>query len=271
MKRPTTGRRHPRSGSIPVTELIRKRPAKLDVPQEHRALANALVLASTESVQDKPTSHRRPQARSAQLARVAGLGLAACVLCGSVTLAAVITHNRDQTAAPANHKLEITGEQALLPDSYTTIANQAPAPARPTVPTQVPRTAEGSFPYTPSSTEPTTSAGTETTHQRAKSSSAVQLVREFYKLIASDPAQAFQLLAPESFFGADFGRFVAAWSVVTDVHVLSMHEQKDGSVVSVVSMRMADGSKLRLEQLLRTGGDGELRIVGAQLLSAQHG
>jgi hypothetical protein len=139
------------------------------------------------------------------------------------------------------------------------------------VPGQVQRTAEGSFPYTPSSTTPTSPASPETTHQRAKASNSVQLVREFYKLIASDPAQAFQLLAPEVFFGADFSRFVAAWSAVTDVHVLSMDERKDGSIVSVVSMRMADGSKLRLEQLLRTGGGDELRIVGAQLLSAQHG
>ena len=268
MKRPTTGRRHPRSGSIPVTELIRKRPAKLDVPQEHRALANALVLASTESVKDKPTSHRRPQARSAQLARVAGLGLAACVLCGSVTLAAVITNHREQTAAPANHKLEITGEQALLPDSYTTIANQAPATTKPEVPGQVQDTATGSFPYTPGGTTTTTSSPTRR-HQPA-ASNAVQLVREFYQLIATDPAQAFDLLAPDA-FNADLGRFVQAWSSVTDVHVVEVREQKDGIVICVVSMRMADGSKLRLEQLLRTGGGGELRIVGAELLSAQHG
>ena len=79
-----------------------------------------------------------------------------------------------------------------------------------------------------------------------------------------------QLLAPQ-LFNADFGRFIEAWSSVTDVHVVEMRVQKDGSVVSVVSMHMADGSKLRLEQLLRTGGSGELRIVGAELLSAQHG
>ncbi|WP_133848538.1 hypothetical protein [Labedaea rhizosphaerae] len=252
-----------------MTELIRKRPAKLDVPQEHRALANALVLASTESVKDKPTSHRRPQARSAQLARVAGLGLAACVLCGSVTLAAVITSHRDQTAAPANHKLEITGEQALLPDSFTTIANQTPAPIKPEVPGQVQDTATGSFPYTPGSTS-TTPAPAKVERHQPKASSAVQLVREFYELIATDPAQAFLLLAPEA-FDADFTRFVEAWSSVTDVRVVEMREQKDGSVISVVSMRMADGSRLRLEQLLRTGGGGELRIVGAELLSAQHG
>ena len=251
-----------------MTELIRKRPAKLDVPQEHRALANALVLASTESVKDKPASHRRPQARSAQLARVAGLSLAACVLCGSVTLAAVITNHRDQTAAPANQKFEITGEQALLPDSYTTIANKAPAQTKPEVPGQVQKTATGSFPYTPGGTPTTTSSSTK--DQQPKTSDAVQLVREFYRRIATDPFQAFQLLAPEA-FDADLGRFVQAWTSVTDVHVVEMREQKDGSVISVVSMRMADGSKLRLEQLLRTGGDGELRIVGAELLSAQHG
>ena len=269
MKRPTTGRRHPRSGSIPVTELIRKRPAKLDVPQEHRALANALVLASTESVKDKPTSHRRPQARSAQLARIAGLGVAACVLCGSITLAAVITSHRDQTAAPAGEKLQITGAQALLPDSYTTIANQAPAQTRPEVPGQVQDTATGSFPYTPSA--PTSSA-TQIPKRAVEptASTAIQLAREFYRLIATDPAQAFDLLAPEA-FDADFTRFVSAWSAVTDLHVVEMHEQKDGSVVSVVSMRLADGSKLRLEQLLRIGGTGELRIVGAELLSAQYG
>jgi hypothetical protein len=244
------------------------RPAKLDVPQEHRALANALVLASTESVKDKPASHRRPQARSAQLARVAGLGLAACVLCGSVTLAAVITNHRDQTAAPAGHKLEITGEQALLPDSYTTIARQTPAAAKPEVPGQVQHTETGSFPYTPGSSASTSSSNAKGRPQ-SKVSNAVQLVREFYQLIGRDPAQAFLLLSPQA-LDADFGRFVQAWSSVTDVHVLEMREQKDGSVVSVVSMRMADGGKLRLEQLLRIGGDGELRIVGAELLSAQH-
>jgi hypothetical protein len=256
-----------------VTDLIRKRPAKLDVPQEHRALANALVLTATESVKDKPTSHRRPQARSAQLARVTGLGLAACVLCGSVGLAAVITHHRDQTAAPANEKLAITGAQALLPDSYTTVANQAPATVKPEVPGQAQGNATGSFPYTPGtaggSAAPSSSSATGQPHQ-SKASNAVQLVREFYRLIATDPAQAFALLAPAA-FNADFTRFVAAWSSVTDVHVVEMHVQKDGSIVSVVSMHMADGSKLRLEQLLRTGGGGELRIVGAELLSAQHG
>jgi hypothetical protein len=269
VKRPTTGRRHSRSGSIPVTELIRLRPAKLDVPQEHRALANALVLTSTESVKDKPASHRRPHPRSAQLARVAGLGLAACVLCGSVTLAAVITDHRGQTAAPAGQKLEITGEQALLPDSYTTAAHQAPAEAKPKVPGQVQDTATGSFPYTPNTPAPTSSSNARG-QQQSKVSNAVQLVREFYQLIAHDPAQAFLLLSPQA-LDADFGRFVQAWSAVTDVRVVEMREQKDGSIVSVVSMRMADGGKLRLEQLLRTGGNGELRIVGAELLSAQHG
>lgn len=239
------------------------------MPHEHRALANALVLASAESVQDRPVSHRRPQRRSAQLARVAGLGVAACVLCGSVTLAAVITHNRELTAAaPANQKLEITGEQALLPDSYATVARRQPAPVKPKVPNQVRDTATGSFPFTPSST--TSAPPTTSTSRHAEANDSMQLVRDFYQLIASDPAQAFTLLAPEA-LNADLGRFVQAWSAVTDVQVLEMHEQKDGSVVTVVSMRMADGSHLRLEQLLRTGGDDVLRIVGAQLLSAQHG
>jgi hypothetical protein len=268
VKRPTTGRRHPRSGSIPVTELIRKRPAKLDVPQEHRALANALVLASAEEPEDKPVSHRRPQQRRAQLVKVAGLGVAACLLAGSITLASVITHNREQDAAPSGQSFEITGEQALLPNAYVNAAQQQAGATKPAIPSQVRNTESGSFPYTP---DAPTSSSTSSTQapQRPKASTASQLVREFYQLIASDPAQAFSLLSPEV-LNADLGRFVQAWSVVSEVKVIDVQDQKDGTVITVVSMKLPDGSSVRLKQLLQTAGGSQLRIVGAQLLSAQH-
>jgi hypothetical protein len=240
------------------------------VPQEHRALANALVLASAEPEDDddRPVSHRRPQQRRAQLVKVAGLGVAACVLCGSITLASVITHNREQDAAPSGQNYEITGEQALLPEAYVNAAQQQAGAPKPRIPTQVRDTASGSFPYTPDTTS-SSPKSSPATPQRPHVSTASQLVREFYQLIASDPAQAFTLLAPDV-LDADLGRFVQAWSTVTDVKVVDVQDHRDGTVTTVVSMHLSDGSNLRLKQLLRTAGGSQLRIVGAQLLSAQH-
>ena len=135
MDRLTTGRRHVRAGSVTVTELITKqaRPSHCtDSSPVERDYA-------TEPMAALPTTHRRPQNKGAQLAKLASLGVACVVLCGAVTIASMISQQRRDAAQPGTRPtVRITGEQALLPDRLSETLpprdTVTPAPAAPLEP-----------------------------------------------------------------------------------------------------------------------------------------
>lgn len=294
MKRPTTGRRHIRSGSIHVTELVRTRPAPLDVPAEYREEAAAAVAAALSrgilgrdnsdtdatdtTLTPIVTHHRKPPRRGAQLAKLAGIGVAACVLCGSVAVASVITHHRqnivDEGARP---NLTITGERALLPDSLVLVAQDEAGVVRPHVPAPVTDTASGTFhgpesdtPATSSSrvarsTEPTTSANSA----HPADATPTELAGDFYRRLDEAPEQALELLS-DDLVGGDPTQFIRSWGLVDDITVLQLAERDAESVIATVNMRLTDGSHLRVTQLLHIIDEhGQSRIIGAEILSAQ--
>ncbi|SDP90927.1 hypothetical protein SAMN05192558_12252 [Actinokineospora alba] len=269
MDRPTTGKRHVRSGSVHVTELIGKRielPADID-----------------DLVPHEPTSHRPPQSRAATMAKIAVLSVATATLCGAVAAATVITRDREAADASARPSNQITGERALLPDEL----NRAVAGAR------LPDPKTGSASATLNKGQdvgpaipPARTGGTHSGAQgadRAASGDTPQrvpipeqvrpkttnreLVIEYYRLIESDPSRAYALLSSDV-FTTTLGQFLGSWSRVSKVEVLEVVEQADG-VVAVVRMHLIGGSQLRIKQLLTVGDTVPQRIIGAELLSAQ--
>ncbi|MPZ84766.1 MAG: hypothetical protein GEV28_32035 [Actinophytocola sp.] len=240
----------------------------------------ATPVEATVEALPAPVSHRRPPSRGAQLAKLTSLGVATVVLCGAVGVASTIAHQRRESADTTDRAAErISGEQGLLPGELNRtlpgngIAEAAPPPkpAPVTEPTRSadtravdtgraqqpartgaePRTAGPAVPKKPAAEVPT---------------SDLDLVRAFYKLLPSDPREAFHLISPD-LLHSTLGQFLDSWSTVRSVQVVDLRHQGD-NVLATVRMRLADGGHLQLQQLL-TVADSPRRIVGAQLLSAQ--
>jgi hypothetical protein len=94
----------------------------------------------------------------------------------------------------------------------------------------------------------------------------LDLVREFYGNLPGAPTSAFKLLSSE-LLNTTLGDFLASWSTVQAIDGLDVVQRADG-VLATVRLRLADGSHLRIQQLL-TVAESPRRIVGVQLLSAQ--
>jgi hypothetical protein len=275
VERLTTGRRHIRAGSVHVSEFLGHRPELFDLPIPTQAESpdgalDILLDPDTEA----PCSHRKPPSKAAQLAKIAVLGVASCVLCAAIAYGSMVTHQHDQ-AAPDQAQprfrpaADISGEQALLPDlldravPQTGIATaELPGPrasASDTIdnpgPTwEVGRPAEPEA--RPSETPLTDGALSKT-----------ELVEQFYRLVRSWPAEAYTLLDP-NLLGMDVTTFVQSWSTVSGLEILDVQERGD-DVLAVVRMRQPDGSHLRVQQLLDVANTVPRRIVGAEILSAQ--
>jgi hypothetical protein len=268
----TTGRRHPRAGSVTVTELISRQAAPTHYTDSSPpALDDDLDdLTGTEVTDTIPVvpqaAHRREPTRSAQLAKLASLGVAGAVLCGAVTIASVIGHQRRDTAQPATRPtVQITGEQALLPDKLDKTLPQEPVPVTSSTPVAAPER--------PTPDTPTRSASTPDTGTAASGSDMAvgpandeELVREFYESLPDSPTAAFDMLSPVA-LDMSLADFLSSWSTVTDIDDVDVQRKGDG-VLATVRMRLRDGGQLRVQQLL-TVAESPRRIVGVQLLSAQ--
>jgi hypothetical protein len=259
----TTGRRHLRAGSVSVTELITK---QTEPPGADDSLSTTATI-DMPVIPAAPTSHRRPAARGAQLAKATSLGVATIVLCGAVGVASMIAHQRANDADAAGSPAEqISGEQALLPDELNRSLNRdgakATTPPRPAPATRAPRTLAAA-PPAPRSTAP---APRTTTKPTVAPTDELDVVRQFYRLLPRDPAVAFNLISPD-LLHSTLGQFLDSWSAVRSVSVVGLEQRADG-VLASVRMRLADGGHLQLQQLL-TIADAPRRIVGVELLSAQ--
>jgi hypothetical protein len=271
----TTGRRHIRAGSVHVSEFLGHRPEQFDLPIPTQAESpDGALDILLDPDPEAPCSHRKPPSKAAQLAKIAVLGVASCVLCAAIAYASMITHRHDQAAPdqaqprvrPAS---DISGEQALLPDLLDRAVPQAgiataelpgsqtnasdtidnPGPTR-----QVARPAE------PRS-RPAEAPATDDTVSKK------ELVERFYRLVSSWPAEAYGLLDP-NLLGMDVTTFIQSWSTVSGLEILDVQERGD-DVLAVVRMRLPDGSHLRVQQLLYVANTVPRRIVGAEILSAQ--
>lgn len=271
MDRLTTGRRHVRAGSVSVTELITKQAARQESPASGRAGTTSTRGPAVCSASDtpavpeaSPTSHRRPPRRGAQAAKLTSLGVATIVLCGAIGVASQIAHQRKDDAEPTTRAAEqINGEQALLPDelnrSLSRDGAKAAAPPKP-----APATKKTTASAAPRTSTPTVKPSSTTA--AVSPANDLELVRQFYDLLPSDPAVAFDLLAP-GLLHSTLGQFLESWALVRDVEVLGLRQQADG-VLAIVRMRLADGGHLQLQQLL-TVAETPRRIVDVELLSAQ--
>lgn len=271
MDRLTTGRRHARAGSVTVTELLVRQasPARCtdSSPGERDDDTDLIPVVA-------PASHRRPTVRGAQIAKMASIGVASAVLCGAVTVASMISHQRrDNTQSAARPTVQITGDQALLPDRLDKTLPKAPAPA-PAPPPIAPSVADSPTSATSSATpSPTraappdgTSASSDTGAAEPAPADDLALVRAFYENLPDSPAAAFELLAPE-LLHSSLGEFLQSWSHVVAIDSVTVLQQADG-VLATVRMRLLGGGHLRIQQLL-TVAESPRRIVGVQLLSAQ--
>lgn len=271
MDRLTTGRRHVRAGSVTVTELLVKQasPARCtdSSPAEPDDITETIPVVG-------PASHRRLPARGTQFAKLASIGVAGAVLCGAVAVSSMISQQRRENAQPgARPTLQITGDQALLPDRLDRKLPRAPAPAPlPDVPSA------SAAPVTPSAAPPPaapvpaaehaggTTASAGTGDAVAPAANELALVREFYSNLPDAPAAAFALLSPE-LLHSSLGEFLQSWSKVAAIDSLDVVQHVDG-VLATVRMRLLGGGHLRIQQLV-TVAESPRRIVGVQLLSAQ--
>ena len=260
-----------------VTELLGKQAPPFDPVNPFAFNAEQPLYAGMlDSLLDPehqpPTSHRREPSRGAQLAKIAGLGVASFALCASIAVGSMITHQRREsgaTEAAARPTVDITGEQALLPDQLNRavpkagMTGQLELAGTPTVATgSIDNSGPPPNPPGPPQTAPSTDT-VRTDEQLSKT----QLVERFFRLAAGAPDRAFSLL-DGTLLGTDLGQFTRSWSGVRDVQVLDVREQGDG-VLAVVRLRLPDGSYLRLQQLFDVANTPPRRIIGAEILSAQ--
>jgi len=264
-----TGRRHRRAGSVTVTELLTRQASPTPCTDSSPALDDIDDTDITETIPVVvQAAHRREPAKGAQLAKLASLGVAGVVLCGAVTISSLIAHQRRETGHALRPALQITGEQALLPDELDQTLPQEPAPVSSTpeaaedTPAPV-APAPAPVPAVPVPDSGTTASGGAVTTGPA---SDLELVREFYENLPHSPVSAFDLLSPDV-LGMDLDEFLSSWSTVVAVDVVNVEQRADG-VLATVRMRLADGGHLLVRQLL-TVAESPRRIVGVQLLSAQ--
>lgn len=274
MDRLTTGRRHLRAGSVTVTELLSRQaspthctessPAAQDSAQDHD-VADDITDTIPVVV---PEALRREPVRGAQLAKLASLGVAGVVLCGAVTIASMIAHQRRENGHTAMRpSVQITGEQALLPDRLDETVPKAPTTA-PAPASNIPLAVEDepapdAAPAAPLDHSGTAASGGAVTVGPATD---LDLVREFYEKLPESPVAAFNLLA-SNVIDTSLEDFLTSWSTVIAVDSVDVTHHPDG-VLATVRIRLADGDQLRVQQLL-TVAESPRRIVGVQLLSAQ--
>ncbi len=276
MDRLTTGRRHARAGSVTVTELLIRQASPARCTDSSAGERDEIT--DTIPVVTAPVSHRRPPARGAHFAKMASIGVASAVLCGAVTVSSMISQQRRENAQPAvRPTVQITGDQALLPDRLGRTVAEAPAPA-PAPPPVVDKPVPSATPSATSSAPPPaapkpaggtsggTTASADTGNVDPAPASDLELVREFYENLPDSPAAAFQLLSPD-LLNSSLGEFLQSWSHVVAIDSVDVLQQADG-VLATVRMRLLGGGHLRIQQLL-TVAESPRRIVGVRLLSAQ--
>jgi hypothetical protein len=98
---------------------------------------------------------------------------------------------------------------------------------------------------------------------------ALSLVEEFYRRLASDPAAATGLLDPQLLAGHR-ERLSAAWSTAESVRLLDARVEPGGVVRVEVEVGYPDGDRVRMQQTLRVATGTVPVIVGAELRAARH-
>jgi hypothetical protein len=250
-------------GSIAVVDLIRRQHVgPVRIPSIEEADTDAL-LTELLGEEVEPGRHRGKMARAAKLV---GLAVGSIVLCGSVAAAATLSRSRPPATPPVvAAPTPITGIGALRPDTLEAqLSDHGGAALAPVT------SAKPSASVTVAPPVGTAPVAVSTPAPPPPAADPQQLVREFYRLVESQPAAAAQLLSP-SLLSTDPTGFINAWQSAAKVEVDSVQANPDGTVQAVVRMLQPDGSWLRVVELLHVTQGSQPLISGAQLLSAQNG
>jgi hypothetical protein len=219
-----------------------------------------------------PSSHRRPPARTRQLAKLAALGGATAVLCASIATASIINNRRQADQAAVSRPVaEMTDEQALLPNLFTLGTGDAPR-----ITTELPAPNKGSAAATvenAGSGRRPVDNGKQVNGPRVipaddPNPTDAELVKRYYKLLAEQPVQALSLL-DGGLRQSDLSQFLDSWTQVRAIEVVDVHKRGDGELLAIVHMMLPDGGKARVQQLLRVSDGLPQRIIGAEIVAAQ--
>jgi hypothetical protein len=218
------------------------------------------------------------ESRTRALRTRAILGCLAFLSVG-VVVAALITSTAPQAATmPRLRPSAITGPAALRPDlidAQLAGTTPAPPPSAPSASTEQTEADDSESPAgegdpAPSQqVKPAAAGQIVTTDPRAGGLGvSVEIVRQFYRLLAAEPPAAFAMLDP-ALSAADPAGFVLSWASTRAVSVERIEAQPDKSVLAVVSVQRQDSTWLRVEQVFRTTDGHPPRIATAELLAAQ--
>lgn len=256
-------------------ELIRRQGSQIRIPSEDETATIDIV---DDLIHPDADAAGGPS-RLAKAAKITGLGVGALVLCGSVFVASTLARGHRPTAnAAIAPETVLTGAEALRPDAVAAqlagrhgAASAPRSTSAPDADTDRPangRTATGTI-AGPAPQPPAPPAGTPAAPAAGRMSAA-DVVRDFFREATVTPSLAAALIDP-SLLAADPIGFARSWGATPQLRIESIQTNPDGSVQAVVRMLNADGTWMRVVELMHvTVGDTPL-ITGAELLSAQHG
>ncbi|NIJ14136.1 hypothetical protein FHU38_004480 [Saccharomonospora amisosensis] len=220
---------------------------------------------------------REPESKFARRAKLIALFVAMALLLASLYIAASLSESGERDGAESPRSPAITGAAALggfaLPagravtemETRREPSVQAAGPKDPAAETT---TAEGSLAVGSApnpgqvDTEKSATTGTDT------QADELDAVRDFYQLAASEPAEALRLLGP-ALAGKHDDHLLRAWRSMRSIRLDDVRHGADGTVRAVVTMVPADGTPLRLTQLLRFTHGPRLLINEATLVSVK--
>jgi hypothetical protein len=268
--RPRTATGQHLAGSVTVVDLIRRAQGPVRIPSADEVDTNRFVgdLLGPLPENDEPT-----RGRLARAGKLIGLAAGSLVLCGSVLAASALAHER-HGATPGQlppPPAQITGGSVLQPDAIMAQLSGSAHPAAPTTTavatshTQVTASHSAGHLDRPAQSP----IGATDPARSAAALSPAQMVREFFQLAQSRPAEAASLIDPTLL--VDPLGFTRSWSEVRDVRVDNVQTQPDGTVRAVIELLQPDNTWLQVVELLHVTSGGTPVIDGAQLLSAQRG
>lgn len=228
---------------------------------------------------------KRARSRFGVVFRIIGLTVCA-VIFGGVLAAATVLIGSQQTAKQPDQVIatpnSITGAAALRPDTFTNqisgidqvltkALNQEPlaaATSNLSSTSQVtPNPASKAAPNNQLSNT-ASSPNPQVTSEAKSAETKVDVVREFYQRVTSDPRSALKLLDP-GIAEVDQPGFIQAWSSIKAIQPVVVRMRKDNSVLGVFTIEASDGLWLRIAQVVHLSNVSPPKITDAEVLSVQ--
>ncbi len=203
--------------------------------------------------------------------RVAAGAAAVCLLLGAASVTSVLLSRAPTSTddSPVTRARPVAGTAALRPDVLMARVGWSPTPeAAPSAGLPLPGVPlPGSE---PDGVRRQDSASLLRANPSAGSpQGAVDLVRDFYRLLDRDPRRAAALVAPR-LLGTGADEFARAWRAVESVRTHRVRPGAGGSVVAKVSATSTGGGHLVLRhELTVETSTSTPRIVRAELLAAE--